>query len=194
MPVSTLVVGLGNPGPEYERTRHNMGFLVADALAAASPGCRWKRRGAALGAEVDLEGKPVLLAKPLTYMNRCGEAVRWLLGAEGLGPDSLVVVVDDFNLPFGRLRIRLKGSPGGHNGLESVIGAVGSDEFARLRIGIGEESMPADRAEFVLEDFPAGRRKELEEVVGRSADAVRTIVRDGAARAMADYNSRRDAK
>ena len=186
MPVSTLVVGLGNPGPEYVRTRHNIGFMVADALAA--PEARWKRRGPALGTEVDLEGRPVVLAKPLTYMNRCGEAVRFLLQAEALGPEALVVVVDDFNLPFGRLRVRLRGSAGGHNGLESVIGALGSDEFARLRVGIGEDSMPDDRARFVLEDFPEQRRRDLDEVIGRSADAVRTMVRDGAAKAMAAYN------
>lgn len=185
-PVSSLVVGLGNPGDRYARTRHNAGFLAVDRLAGS--GGRFAREGPALVLAAGIEGCRALLAKPLTWMNGSGAAVRFLLERHELTPDRMLVVLDDFNLPFGRLRIRPRGSAGGHNGLESVIAELGTDGFARVRIGIGEDPMPEDRSGFVLGEWPPGREKEVEELIDRSADAVRAILRHGVEPAMAQYN------
>lgn len=185
-PVSSLVAGLGNPGDRYARTRHNAGFRTVDRLAGDD--VRFRRAGPSLVLDAEIEGCRVMLAKPLTWMNNSGAAVRFLLERYGLTPERLVLVLDDFSLPFGRIRIRPRGSAGGHNGLESVIEVLGTDAFARVRIGIGEDSMPADRSEFVLEEWPPERQQAVEEMIARSADAVRAILRNGVAKTMAQYN------
>ena len=185
-PVSSMVAGLGNPGDRYARTRHNAGFLAVDVLAG--PGGRFSREGPALVLCSEIEDCRVLLAKPLTWMNRSGAAVRFLLERHALPADRLVLVLDDFSLPLGRLRIRARGSAGGHNGLESVIAELGTDNFARVRIGIGEEPMPADRSEFVLAEWPPDQQRTVEELIARSTNAVRAILRHGVEQAMAQYN------
>lgn len=185
-PVSSLVVGLGNPGERYLRTRHNAGYLAVEKLAGN--GVRFVREGPALVLAVEIEGCRVLVAKPLTWMNASGAAVRVLLERYRMAPEQLIVVLDDFSLPFGRIRIRARGSAGGHRGLESVIAALGTDAFARVRIGIGEDLMPADRSEFVLMDWPPERQEAVEATIARSADAVRSILRIGVEKAMAQYN------
>ena len=185
----TLVFGLGNPGERYARTRHNVGYMVADTLGRSLRAGRWAREGNSLVCSAQHRGSSVLLAKPLTYMNGSGEAARQLLIAYELDPWDLLVVVDDFNLPFGRLRIRTGGSAGGHNGLESLIQTLGTGEFARLRVGIGEDGMPADKAGFVLEEFPKEREAGLEEMIVKSAEAVKTILREGVSKAMSVFNA-----
>ncbi len=185
-----LIVGLGNPGSEYEETPHNLGFRTIDRLAeiggikVSRPECRsrvgvWRT-----------EGRDVMLAKPMAYMNNSGGPVSALLSKHDLGPADLIVVFDELNLPFGSLRIRLKGSAGGHNGVESVIGALGSQEFVRVRLGVGPDRPVEDSVSYLLSPFRRSQQKEVEELVGRAADAVRSIIAEGAVKAMTKYNRR----
>jgi PTH1 family peptidyl-tRNA hydrolase len=184
-----IVVGLGNPGPEYDATRHNVGFRVLDAVGAACGGVRWRSTRESQAAHAELAGVPALLVKPLTFMNRSGEAVRALLERARVGPDRLLVVLDDLNLPLGRLRLRPRGSAGGHLGLESVLESCGTREVARLRLGIGEEGMPEDRSRYVLAPFPRERGAEVEAMVERAREAVEAVAAVGVARAMSKYNA-----
>jgi peptidyl-tRNA hydrolase, PTH1 family len=188
IPAPNLIVGLGNPGAKYQRTRHNAGFMLLDRLVADSAGASWKSEGKSLEADLEAGGGRARLAKPMTYMNRSGEAVAELLGKYGLEAGDLLVVVDDFSLPFGRIRIRQKGSAGGHNGLESIIRALGTTVFMRIRLGIGEENMPEDKAGFVLEEFPLERERELSGMILRACDAVKTMLSLGVAGAMSAFN------
>jgi len=185
-----IIVGLGNPGNEYEWTRHNLGFMVIDKLAGDA-GASVKRRAcrSLLGGAV-IEGERVKLAKPQTFMNLSGEAVGCLIAkAESLSAGkSLVVVSDDLALPFGTMRLRARGSAGGHNGLKSIIAALGTNEFIRLRIGIQPEHPVSDAKRFVLDEFPKAERSAVEEIVERGAEAVRAVLRDGIAKAMSMYN------
>jgi len=186
-----LIVGLGNPGKEYERTRHNLGFMVIDKLAGDC-GINVKNRECqSLSGRGEIEGRVVKLVKPQTYMNLSGEAVACLFAKHRLAePDEkLIVISDDLALPFGKIRIRAKGSAGGHNGLKSIIGAVGTNEFTRLRIGIQPEHQIADSKRFVLDSFPGAQKAEVEEILERSVEGIRAILRDGVLQAMSDYNS-----
>ena len=186
-----LIVGLGNPGSEYEWTRHNLGFMLIDKLAA-NAGAEVKRKECqSLVGRGEIEGLPVKLAKPQTFMNLSGDAVACLLRKHRLEQPNgkLIVVSDDLALPFGKIRIRERGSAGGHNGLKSIIGRLGTNEFTRLRIGIQPEHPINDAKRFVLDSFSKTARKEVEEILERSADAVRAILRDGVLKAMTDYNS-----
>lgn len=183
-----IVLGLGNPGASYARNRHNVGFMVLDALAREA-GARWSERGVARTCRTEIGGRQVLLAEPLTYMNRSGRAARMLLEALGLGPGDLIVVLDDLSLPLGRLRVRERGSAGGHHGLESVLELAGTDDIVRVRLGIAEEQMPEDKAGFVLSDFSAGQAAELEEMISKAGNAVKSILSEGVARTMALYNA-----
>ena len=185
-----FIVGLGNPGREYEWTRHNLGFMLIDRLAREAgvsvnrPECR------ALTRPALIEGDEVILVKPQTFMNLSGEAVDCLAkkySRPGAGAD-LIVICDDLALPFGKLRIRERGTAGGHNGLESIIGSIGSNEFIRLRIGIQPDHQIANARQFVLDNFPAAVREEVEQILTRSADAVRAVIRDGPVKAMSLYN------
>lgn len=187
-PVLKIVIGLGNAGRRYRCTRHNAGFMVADALAMEAGEPAWSRACKANICFLEIEGQNVLLAKPLTYVNRSGETAQLLMQEHRLLPRDLLVILDDLSLPLGRMRIREKGSAGGHRGLESICRALGSEEIPRLRLGIGEEHMPEDKAEFVLADFPPDRREALDAMIGKACDAVKMILRDGASRAMAVYN------
>ena len=184
-----LVVGLGNPGRRYARTRHNIGFMVADALAREAGAGPWTIRCRSLVSGASIGGTPLILAKPLTYMNLSGHAVRLLLEEQGGCADSLVLVLDDLNLPFGGIRVRPRGSAGGHHGLQSVIDALGNDVFVRVRVGISEEEMPGDKTAFVLSDFPADREDGLREMILRAASAVRVIISDGVDKAMSAFNA-----
>jgi PTH1 family peptidyl-tRNA hydrolase len=187
--VRRLVVGLGNPGTRYAATRHNVGFMVADEFARGAKAGPWTIRCRSMVCEASIDGQAVLLAKPLTYMNLSGHAVELLLAECGCDREALILVFDDLNLPFGRVRVRRRGSAGGHRGLESVIAALGSDEITRVRLGIGEEETPADKAGFVLSEFPAARGRELNEMICRAAEAVRVIVSEGVEKAMSAYNA-----
>lgn len=185
-----LIVGLGNPGSEYELTRHNVGFLLIDKLADGA-GIAVKRREcrSLVGGGV-IEGRRSKLVKPQTYMNLSGEAVGCLAAKDNLFEfgQSLVVISDDLALPFGTIRLRARGSAGGHNGLKSIIATLGTNEFTRLRIGIQPEHPVSDAKKFVLDEFAAAERRALKEILERSAEAVRTILRDGIAKAMSLYN------
>ncbi|HEY9404034.1 MAG TPA: aminoacyl-tRNA hydrolase [Pyrinomonadaceae bacterium] len=184
-----LIVGLGNPGAQYELTRHNLGFMVVDLLAREAGREVRREECRALVGRAEIEGRKVELVKPQTYMNLSGESVQCLLRKRELKTATgLVVISDDLALPFGTLRIRPRGSSGGHNGLKSIIAQTGTDEFIRLRIGIQPEHPLADTARYVLERFPPGARTELEKVLERSAEAIRAVLRDGIDKAMATYN------
>ena len=186
-----LIVGLGNPGTEYEWSRHNLGFMLIDKLSEDT-GIVVKRREcqSVVGAG-EIEGRRVKLVKPQTYMNLSGEAVACLVARHKLAEpgENLIVVSDDLALPFGTIRIRARGSAGGHNGLKSIIGSLGTNEFTRLRIGIQPEHPINDSKRFVLDTFPRAARAEVEKILDRSAEALRAILRDGVLKAMTNYNS-----
>jgi PTH1 family peptidyl-tRNA hydrolase len=185
-----LIVGLGNPGSEYELTRHNVGFLLIDKLADGA-GIAVKRREcrSLVGGGV-IEGRRSKLVKPQTYMNLSGEAVVCLTAKDELAETdkSLIVISDDLALPFGTIRLRARGSAGGHNGLKSIIATLGTNEFIRLRIGIQPEHPVSDAKKFVLDEFAAAERRALKEILERSAEAVCSVLRDGIAKAMSLYN------
>ena len=186
-----LIVGLGNPGPEYEMTRHNLGFMLIDRLFERAKGRRFRPESSARVAQVELAGQRVLLAKPATYMNLSGDAVRPLLDRYGEGsPTNLIVASDEVALPFGMIRVRARGSAGGQNGLKSIIAALGTQDFARVRLGVKPEHPVDDLSSFVLSPIRKRDLKMLEETVDRAADAVETILTDGVERAMARFNER----
>jgi len=186
-----LIVGLGNPGDEYAQTRHNLGFMLIDKLAAEA-GVKVKRRECqALVGSALIENQRIKLAKPQTFMNLSGEAISCLI-SKGDGSEafrnSLMVISDDLALPFGAIRLRQRGSSGGHNGLKSIIAALGTNEFIRLRIGIQPEHPISDTKAFVLDGFTRTEKKSLEEILERAVQAVRAVLRDGIAKAMALHN------
>jgi peptidyl-tRNA hydrolase, PTH1 family len=185
-----LIVGLGNPGSEYEWTRHNVGFMLIDKLAADA-GVTVKRREcrSLVGGGV-IEGERSKLVKPQTFMNLSGEAVACLVakGERDEVGESLIVISDDLALPFGTIRLRPRGSAGGHNGLKSIIASLGTSEFMRLRIGIQPCHPVSEAKKFVLDEFAPVERRALKEILDRSADAVRSVLRDGIVKAMASYN------
>ena len=185
-----MIVGLGNPGEQYEWTRHNLGFLLIDNLSADF-GISVKRRECqSLVGTGEIEGRAVKLVKPQTYMNLSGEAIACLAAKHKLAQpnDSLIVISDDLALPFGKIRIRERGSAGGHNGLKSIISSLGTNEFARLRIGIQPEHPIADSKQFVLDRFSKAARAEVDKVLETGTEAIRTILRDGVLKAMSEYN------
>ena len=185
-----LVVGLGNPGSEYEFTRHNLGFMLIDKLASDAHVEVRRRECNGLIARTQLEGVDVLLVKPQTYMNLSGQTVGCLLAKDAaIAPRTqLIVISDDLALPLGKIRIRERGSAGGHNGLKSIIGAIGSDEFVRLRIGIQPEHPIADSKKFVLDPLSKTERALVKEVIDQSAMGIRAILRDGVLKAMSEFN------
>jgi PTH1 family peptidyl-tRNA hydrolase len=189
-----LIVGLGNPGMEYAWTPHNLGFMVVDRLAERA-GARVERPEArSYIGRAQLAGHEVLLAKPQTYMNASGPAVRELLERFECDPAEMIVLVDEAALPWGTLRIRERGSAGGHNGLKSVIGALGSDEFIRLRIGIRPEHEVGDLADYVLRPMRKAELEQAAEMVEQAADAVEVILAEGPGRAMSRFNRRPETK
>ncbi|WP_280434834.1 aminoacyl-tRNA hydrolase [Nocardia carnea] len=178
--VPALVVGLGNPGPEYERTRHNVGFLVADSLAERVGGrfTAHKKSGTDL-LQARLDGRQVLIAKPRSYMNLSGRPVSALARFFSVPPTEVIVVHDELDLPFGAVRLKRGGGEGGHNGLRSVSAALTTKDYLRTRIGIGRPPGRQDPADFVLKPFAAAERKELPVVVEQAADAVELLLRVG---------------
>src|SRR3954447_25555900 len=187
-----LVVGLGNPGRKYAGTRHNAGFDVVDRVAEqhrleweSSPADALQSRWRAAAA---------ILAKPLTFMNLSGVAVGELLRFYKIDLPDLFVIVDDLNLELGRLRARPSGSAGGHNGLKSIIGVLGSEEFARLRIGVGRGDARRDLADHVLSKFDPQERADVDAAVGRSADAAELFVTDGIELVMNRFNRKEDGE
>ncbi len=186
--LTKVIIGLGNPGEQYAQNRHNVGFMVLDALAREAFGA-WSVWMLSRVCRVEISGCQVLLAEPLTYMNHSGNAVHILLTALRRNPADLLLVVDDMNLPFGRIRIRERGSAGGHHGLESILTMLNTGEIVRVRIGIGEEQMPKDKTNFVLSDFPPEKQSELDTMISRAGNAVKSILSDGVAKTMAIFNA-----
>lgn len=184
-----LVAGLGNPGPEYMKNRHNVGRVVAELLASRM-GARFKRhRARADIAEGMLAAVPVTLAIPRSYMNLSGGPVAALRDFYKIPPGRIVVVHDELDLPFGDIRLKLGGGAGGHNGLRSVTAALGSPDYNRVRIGIGRPPGRMDPARFVLRDFSAAERKELPLLLERAADAVEALLRDGIGAAQNEFHA-----
>jgi PTH1 family peptidyl-tRNA hydrolase len=185
-----LVVGLGNPGEEYAATPHNAGFMVVDRLAEMHAIRVNRKDSKALTGVGEIAGKPVMLAKPQTFMNLSGTSVAPLMEKHGFTLADLIVVWDELNLPFGGLKILKSGSAGGHNGAESVIGSLGTREFTRLRLGVHPGHPLSSGVDYLLAPVKRSQRKELEELVGRGADAVVSIIAEGAAMAMTKFNRR----
>lgn len=177
---AALVIGLGNPGPEYERTRHNVGFMVADLLAERIGGrfTVHKKSGADL-LEARLDGRKVLIAKPRTFMNLSGRPVAALARFFSVPPTEVIVVHDELDLPFGSIRLKRGGGEGGHNGLRSVSQSLTTKDYLRVRFGIGRPPGRQDPADFVLKPFSSPERKELPVIVEQAADAVELLVRVG---------------
>ena len=184
-----LLVGLGNPGPRYEATRHNVGFEALDRILEDAGG-RWSRgRAEAVCAETVMEGIPVTLMKPLTYMNLSGSAVAELVAETGLTRREAIVYYDDVALPLGTVRIRERGSDGGHRGLASILEALDGQDVPRVRIGIRLRTEPEDLAHFVLERFDDEERQTVDDVMHRVVEATRSMLRDGMNKAMSQFNS-----
>lgn len=187
-----MIVGLGNPGRRYEGTAHNMGFQVTDVLARRwSLSFRESKRAKAEVAEGMIGDRPVMLVKPLTFMNLSGEAVGALTRQAEMAEDDLLVITDDVSLPIGRLRIRPGGSHGGHNGLRSIVERMGHDRFARLRVGIQPIWEIEDLVQFVLSRLPPLERKQLAEMVDLAADAAETWLGEGSAATAEKFNGLR---
>lgn len=182
-----LIIGLGNPGREYQGTRHNIGFATADILAQRQGIQIKSRRNQALVGEGEIAGEKIILAKPLTFMNLSGQAVSGLVRRCKLDIADIIVVCDDANLPLGRLRIRAGGSAGGHNGLKSIIHHLGTDDFARIRIGIG--SPRGDMVDHVLSRFRRSEREDVHQALNKAADAVETYLSFGIKEAMNRFNA-----
>ena len=186
--ISWLVVFLGNPGTKYEMTRHNAGFMAGDAMAKAQGAAINRSRFKALTGTCDIGGETVMLMKPQTFMNLSGEAVAQAVSFYKLAPDH-VVVSDEVALPIGRLRIRTKGSAGGHNGLKNIIALLGTDQFPRIRIGVGAAPHPDyDMADWVLSSFKGKDAEDILAAAARAAEAVECYITKGADRAMNLYN------
>jgi len=183
-----LIVGLGNPGPEYEDTRHNLGFRVINELASRLGISSLKSKHHSFIGEGKIGDHKVILAEPQTFMNESGPAVRGLLSWYKLEIKNLMVIYDDVDLEVGKIRIREGGSAGGHHGVESVIAAIGTSEFARVRIGIGRENLTADVTDYVLQKIPPSQREPLDTAIATAADAVEEIIKNGLDKAMNSFN------
>ena len=188
-PADFVVVGLGNPGTEYARTRHNVGAEVVELLARRHRASLRKGKERALVDQVGIEGKRVALAVPLTYMNDSGDAVRLLAHRYGVEPERIIVVQDELDLPTAVLKLKAGGGLAGHNGLRSIKAHVHSDAFLRVRIGVGKPVSKDKGAGHVLNKFSKAERVEIEVTVERAADAVEAIVRDGIETAMNQFNT-----
>lgn len=183
-----LVVGLGNPGREYRRNRHNAGAMVVDRLARSLGKTFQRKVGQALVMEAGRNGREVILAKPTVYMNESGRSVASLLRSVRLDVEDLLVVCDDLDLPLGRIRLRPEGGSAGHRGLDSIIAAIGSRSFARLRVGIGRPPGSTDPVDYVLEDFLEEELPILDEVLERAATTVWLALDQGIVAAMNEFN------
>ncbi len=190
-----LIVGLGNPGDEYQYTPHNLGFLTIDRIANGLGIEVRNRQCRALTARATIAGEPVVLAKPETYMNLSGLSVRELVAEHQVDVKSgLVVVYDELDLPLGAIRIRQRGSSAGHNGMESILDALGTDEFLRIRLGIAPDHKVADSVKYVLTPFRKAQEKVVDEILDTAVQAVEVILKEGPAAAMNRFNRKNEAE
>lgn len=187
-----LIAGLGNPTKEYDKTRHNVGFEVIDVLADRYRIDVSEKKHRALCGRGVIEGQKVLLVKPQTYMNLSGESLRAAMDYYKISPEELIVIYDDISLEPGQLRIRLKGSAGGHNGIKNIIAHLGTQEFARIKVGVGAKPPRMDLADYVLSRFSAGESKYMEEAFSEAASAAAAMLTEGAERAMNRYNTKKE--
>ena len=183
-----IIAGLGNPTREYEKTRHNVGFEAIDILADKAGTTVTEKKHKALYGKGYIGGQKVILAKPQTYMNLSGESIREIADFYKIEPENIIILCDDINLSEGQLRIRLKGSAGGHNGLKNIISHLGTQEFPRIRIGVGEKPRGMDLADYVLGRFPKEQQAVMEEAYRDAAEAACMMIEDGADAAMNHYN------
>lgn len=183
-----LVAGLGNPGSAYETTRHNMGFLAADLIARRMKARFTRTKWKAVAAKCEFAGEEVLVLKPHTYMNLSGFPVKAAMEQLGIGPDRLIAVYDDMDLAPGRIRVRPNGSAGGHKGMKSIIASIGSDDFARVRVGIGRPPAYAETVDFVLERPDRAEARLLSAGIAAAAEAVEEIIIAGVASAASKFN------
>jgi len=188
-----IIVGIGNPGKEYEKTRHNVGFMVLERLAQAHGVKLDKKSRLARWGEGKVADKGVILVEPLTYMNESGLAVQWFLKEIGIEPDHLIVIYDDLDLEPGRIRIRKGGGSGGHKGIKSIIGNIRSEGFIRVRVGIGRPPGRQDPADYVLSPFSKREQEEIEFAIIRAADAIKYIIANGVEKAMNEFNRKDEA-
>lgn len=186
--LSYLLVGLGNPGREYKDTRHNFGFMLIDRLAVRLNARGLKVQSKAIVTSVTYEDRKLILAKPQTYMNLSGQSVQGLLHFYKIPLTNVMVLSDDLDIPFGTIRIRAEGGPGGQRGLSSVIESLGTKDFPRLRLGIGRPPGRMDPANFILQNFSRDEMKTLSEVLDRAADAALEFVMNGLDKAMNKFN------
>lgn len=185
--MSFLIAGLGNIGPEYENTRHNIGFKIADALAKAN-NAPFKLERLAFFAEYRSRGKNIYVIKPTTYMNLSGKAVRYWMTELKIQPQNLLVVLDDIAIPFGTLRIRPKGSDGGHNGLKDIDATLGNNNYPRLRFGVGNDFAKGRQVDYVLGNWGVEEMKQLDDKILNATNAVSSFMFEGLERAMSKYN------
>lgn len=186
-----LIIGLGNPGKQYEATRHNIGFLVIEQLANMHGIALNQKKHKAIYGSGYIEGQKVILAKPQTFMNLSGESVRELADFYKVDPEDILVIFDDISLDVGQLRLRKKGSAGGHNGIKSIIQHLGSQDFPRIKVGVGEKPAGWDLADHVLAPFPKEQREEVSASILDAAKACGTILSDGLEGAMNLFNRKK---
>lgn len=186
-----IIAGLGNPTKEYDKTRHNVGFCVIDVLADRYGIDVSERKHKALCGRGAIEGQKVVLLKPQTFMNLSGESVRSAMDFYKLTTDELIVVYDDISLDPGQLRIRLKGSAGGHNGIKNIIAHLGTQEFPRIKVGVGAKPPRMDLADYVLSRFSKGEQALMDEAFGDAVEAAVMMMTEGAERAMNHYNMKK---
>ena len=189
-----LIAGLGNPTREYDKTRHNVGFSVIDVLADKYNIDVSDRKHKALCGRGVIEGEKVLLLKPQTFMNLSGESIREAVDYYKIDPEDIIVIYDDISLEPGQLRIRLKGSAGGHNGIKNIIAHLGTQEFPRIKVGVGAKPPKMDLADYVLSRFGAEEQKIMDEAFGEAAEAAVMMMTAGAERAMNHYNAKKKAE
>ena len=183
-----IIFGLGNPGREYERTRHNIGFIAVDKLSITWKIDLSRVRYKSLTGEGKFNGNKIILVKPLTFMNRSGNAVRSFMNFYKITPERMLVIHDDLDLPFGSLRLRSNGGSAGQRGMASIISAIGTDSFARLRLGIGRPPGRMDAADYVLQKFNNKDQEDLNFVMSAVVGAVETLIKEGIDKAMTQYN------
>jgi peptidyl-tRNA hydrolase, PTH1 family len=183
-----LIVGLGNPGPEYEWTPHNLGFLAVDGLAEQARIRITRPEAKSYVGRGEFAGEELILAKPQTFMNLSGASVKMLLGKYELDPAQMIVLVDDVDLPWGNLRIRERGSAGTHNGLKSIVSSIGTQEFLRIRLGVGPEKVWGELRDYVLGKMGTVERETAARLVAGAAEAIRVICTEGVGKAMSQFN------
>lgn len=188
-----IIAGLGNPTKEYDKTRHNVGFAVIDELADRYNIEVGERKHRAYCGKGIIEGQKVLLMKPQTFMNLSGESLRSALDYYKMDPESLIVIYDDISLDPGQLRIRLKGSAGGHNGIKNIIAHLGTQEFPRIKVGVGEKPPRMDLKDYVLSRFSKGEQEQMDEAFREAAQAVVMMMTEGPDRAMNHFNTKKKA-